>query len=197
MTGVGYDVDMRIFALETDREKVVQSLVSSDEKLIMAIGFHWLRFFVHFLLAVLFTGLLIAFGWLLLGLGAPQEFLLIAGGIAWLVTIAWPLFKKFIDWRYDLIVITNGKIVIVDQSTIVRQYIRQMNIENIASVESLTQFWNIFPFGKVRFNLKEGVGEVIQLAYIPQAARVASIVSQVIINFEREHGLNRTWHRAP
>lgn len=193
----GYYRLMRIFALETDRQKLVNALVSNDEKLIMAIGFHWLRFFVHLLLSILFTGLLIAFCWLLLGFGAPQSFVLFAGAITWAVTIGWPLFKKFIDWRYDLIVITNGKIVIVDQSTIVKQYIRQMNIENIASVESVTQFWNVFPFGKVRFNLKEGVGEVIALGYIPESARVANIVSQVIINFEREHGLNRTWHRGP
>jgi hypothetical protein len=182
---------MRILALETNRETLVKSLIGPNEKLIVAMGYHWFRFSLYAVVGLFMTGVLIALSWILILAGAPVGMVIIVAFVAWIAGVGWQLFKRFIDWQYDLIIVTTGKVVIVDQSSIVRQHIRQMNIENIASVESTTQFWNLFPFGKVCFNLKEGVGEVLCLSYIPESRRIASIVSQVIINFEQEHLLRQ------
>jgi GNAT superfamily N-acetyltransferase len=59
--------------------------------------------------------------------------------------------------------VTNEEVVFVDQSSLFHIKIRQMNLDNVASVSAESQFWNIFPFGKIHFDLKEGVGSSLTL----------------------------------
>ncbi|HRH93011.1 MAG TPA: hypothetical protein PKV72_00595 [Candidatus Peribacteria bacterium] len=81
----------------------------------------------------------------------------------------------------------------MDQATIFRQTIKQINLENFASVEAETQFLNLFPFGRVRFSLKEGEGEAMLLSYIPDASGVADDIADAVSNYHRR----REFHGVP
>ncbi len=59
-----------------------------------------------------------------------------------------------------------------------------MSLENFASVVAETQFWNIFPFGMLRFHLKEGERETV-MKYIPHAQEVAEKIADVVASFQR------------
>lgn len=179
---------MHILALETNRDKLIHSHIGAGEHLVLAIGFHWLRFFVHCILSLLYTGILLAIGIGIGAAGAPSGSIFWGMLIIWIILIGWPLFRRFVDWKYDILIVTSDTIVFVDQSSLIKRHVRQMNLENIAAVESITQYWGIFPFGKVSFNLKEGLGGALILTYIPQAARVASIITEVMVKFERSTG---------
>ena len=80
--------------------------------------------------------------------------------------VIWPVVHDYIDWKFDFIDLTTDKVIIVDQGSIFRRTIKQINLENIASVTSKTQFLNLFPFGVVHIDLKEGHGQEMILQYM-------------------------------
>jgi hypothetical protein len=176
---------MKILALETDIEKLNKGFLSAAEEQIIMVRFHGIRFVFALCKTLAFTAIIVALaigGWYAT---VPTEWLWAIGVVAWVVAAGVPLLRSFIDWKFDELVLTTDKIVIVDQSSLIRQVIREMNLENIASVETRTQFWGILPIGKLNFNLKEGTGEEVTLPYIPQAQRVCSIISDALVKFQR------------
>ncbi|MSR87039.1 hypothetical protein EXS70_02600 [Candidatus Peribacteria bacterium] len=176
---------MRIFALETNIEKLNQSFLSPGEHIVLKARFHGFLFFVRALWATFLTIVIIAIGvgatmsQIPASLSSPVLF------IAWLYFVALSLLRSFIDWRYDELIVTNEKIIFVNQSSIIQQEIKQMNLENLASVKALTQYGGIFPFGKLHFDLKEGVGAGLKLRFIPNAQRACSQISDCIVQFQR------------
>lgn len=182
---------MRLFALETNTEKIKKPFLSSEEKEIMTVYFHGFRFFITFAANILWTfflvGLLIALGYAHI----PPLWLTASGTVIWFFFIFVPIVKAYLDWRFDFILVTSDKVILVDQSSFFHQKTTPMNLENFASVSAETQFWNLFPFGKLHFNLKEGAGEGVELAYIPHAHAVASRISDAITIFQRRKDLRR------
>ncbi|MBI3332351.1 hypothetical protein HYZ99_05360 [Candidatus Peregrinibacteria bacterium] len=182
---------MRLFALETDIDKLKRPFLSADEQEIMTVYFHGFRFFIAFTANILWTlflvGVLIVLGYARI----PPLWLTTSGSVIWFFFIFIPIVKAFLDWRYDFILVTSDKVIVVDQSSFFHQKITPMNLENFASVSTETQFWNLFPFGMLRFNLKEGTGEGVDLPYIPHVHHVASKISDAITIFQRRKDLRR------
>ena len=176
---------MRIFALETDNEKLQCNFLTENEELMLVVRFHGFLFFVKAFVSFIFTIVLVLLGWGAWNLGMPGSVVTVAVFFTWLVLIFFRLMRAFIDWRFDVMILTNEKLVIIDQTSIFHVNKRQMNLENIASVSAESQFWGLFPFGTLHFELKEGTGKSLCLAYIPQADHVASVISNSIINFQR------------
>lgn len=176
---------MRIFALETDIEKLNKSFLSPGEQIVLQARFHGFLFFMRSLGATILTLLLIAIGIGAGLVGIPLSIAVPALFLVWLWVVFRPLLRGFIDWQYDEIVVTTEKIIIVNQSSIIHQEIKQMNLENLASVKALTQFGGIFPFGRLHFDLKEGTGQAIRLKYIPQSQSVCSTISDCVVQFQR------------
>ena len=176
---------MKIFALETNLAKLNQSFLSHSEQIIVVVQFHGLRFFFRCITGAVVTALLVAV--LLMGTsaGIPASMLLVIVLVGWAILVLRPLLRGFIDWKYDELLVTTEKIVIVNQSSIIRQEVKQMNLENLASVNTRTQFWNIFPFGELFFELKEGTGQSIRLRYIPLAQRVCALISDTLVKYKR------------
>lgn len=176
---------MKIFALETDIRKVQESFISANESMVLLLGFHGFLFFIRLLRALVLT---VPFALIVVG-AAYLEFplLWIAVGVAvlWFVIVFLPLFTAWLDWRFDFLLVTTEKIVYVNQSSIFHVEVRQMNLDNVASVHSSTQFWNIFPFGVLCFDLKEGIGQRFCLGYIPHAHRAATIISDTLTLFQK------------
>jgi hypothetical protein len=179
---------MRLFALETNVEKLNKGFLSPSEEQIMQVRFHGIRFVFAFIKAIIFsavlTGIAIASTY-----GVPTNIVMIATVLVWIVGIGLPLLKAWIDWQYDELLITTEKIIIVNQSSIIRQAIKQMNLDNLATVNAETQYWGLMPFGKLCFDLKEGTGERMCLDYIPHVQNVASVISDTLVKYERRRGM--------
>ena len=182
---------MRIFALETDIGKLKQRFLSSEEREIQTVFFHGFRFFFVVLKDVLWTLLLIAIAVAAGYAGLALEWLIPGALLLWLFFTFRTLLRAYIDWRYDFLLITTDKMIVVDQSSLFHQKVTPMNLENIASVSAETQFWNLFPFGILHFNLKEGTGNGVNFRYIPHAHDVASGISDSITTFQRRKDLRR------
>ncbi len=186
---------MRFFALETDTAKIKQSFLSQDEQEKMTVRYHGFRFFMTFIRNAFFTLIFLAVGIGLGYVGLPSFWLLVIVGSAWLIFIFIPLLKAYLDWRYDFILITTDKVIVVDQSSVFHRKVTPINLENFASVSVETQFWNLFPFGKLYFSLKEGTGDSVRLQYVPNVDQVAAGISDCITIFQRRKDLQR--HGAP
>ncbi len=182
---------MQIFALETDTEKLKKRFLSTEEREILMINFHGFRFFLVICRQLFWTLILLAVSIGLGYAGIPAGWLSLGTFIVWLILIAPKLLRGFLDWAYDFILVTTDKVIVVDQSSLFHQKITPMNLENFASVTAETQFLNLFPFGILHFNLKEGIGSGVNLRYIPHAHDAASRISDTITTFQRRKDLRR------
>ncbi len=182
---------MHIFALETDIEKIKKRFLSAEEQEIQTVFFHGFRFFLAVLRDVLYTFLIVAITVGLGYAGLPLSWLVPLACVAWLLLVFRSLLRAYLDWQYDFILITTDKVIVVDQSSLFHQKITPMNLENFASASAETQFWNLFPFGILHFNLKEGTGNGVNLRYIPHAHDVASCIADTITTFQRRKDLRR------
>src|SRR3989338_1200434 len=108
---------MRIFALETNIEKIKRPFLSEEESEIATVYFHGFRFFLVLASDAFFSALLISAGIAFYFMNMPLSWILIAGILVWFVFIFIPLLKAYLDWRFDFLLVTTDKVVIVDQSS--------------------------------------------------------------------------------
>lgn len=182
---------MHIFALETDIGKLKKSFLSEEEREICTVFFHGFRFFLTVLRLTFWTFLIAGIAMGIGFAGMALSWVVLGACVVWLVSVSPPLLRAYLDWCYDFILITTDKVIVVDQSSLFHQKVTPMNLENFASASAETQFWNLFPFGILHFNLKEGVGNGVNLRYIPRAHDIASCISDTITTFQRRKDLRR------
>ncbi len=188
-----YTLPVRIFALETDTQKLIASFTGPKEQAIVTVFAHWFTFFFILLQRIFYAFILSVIGWLLVQfLEAPLDLTVGILLIVSLFVVWYPLLKKYIDWKYDFIYVTTDKIVLVDQSSVIHQKISQMSLENFGTVSVATQFLNLFPFGALHMNLEEGGGQEVVLEYVPNVQQVADKISDAIVSFQRRKEHERT-----
>lgn len=180
---------MKIFALETDMDKLTRSLLSADEDIIIRVHIHGFVFFMKFMQSLLIGIPIIIVGYFTWIAGVSLGYVIPGVLIAWFLVVIWPLVTSFIDWQFDVVMVTTEKLVVINQSSIFHSEIRQMNLDNIATVNASTQMWNIFPFGILCFDLKEGTGTRFCLRFIPHAARISTIISDAVTIFQRRRAM--------
>ncbi len=179
-------VSMRILALETDAEKIKQQCLSEGETVVLMTYYHALSFFFASLREILFTIVIFAVGIALSFTGAPLLWVLGGLSAVWFFFIFFNILKAYIDWRYDFILVTTDKLVLVDQTSIIHQKVNPIHLENIGSIASETQYMNLFGFGKIVINLKEGEGgQAIVLDFVPNASEVAAKISKTVTYYQR------------
>ncbi len=176
---------MKIFALETDLEKLKRKYISASEEEVMTIRFHGFIFFLRLARDLVYTAILLALGIGLDVLGIPLLWIMLPLGFLWVFFVLFKTIQSYIDWRYDCIIVTSNKVVIVDQTSVFHVEVRQMHLENFASVNASTQFLNLLPFGRLCFDLKEGIGQRFCVNYVPQAEDVAAKISSYVEAFAR------------
>lgn len=176
---------MKIFALETNREKLMRSFLSEHEQVLMIVTFSAFLFVLKSVKYFLFTLIFIAIGVGVGYVGAPLLWSVLGPFVLWFFLVFYRWVTAFIDWKFDLLLITSEEVVVVDQSSLFHVKIQQMNLDNIASVSAESMYWNLFPFGKLHFDLKEGTGRTMDLSYIPHATVVASSISDATVRFQR------------
>ncbi len=177
---------MRIFALETDSDKLIQQCLSEGEDVVLLTYYHALSFLFASLRDIALTIVMFIVGIAAWQYEAPM--LWVTGGLImlWFALAFFNLLKAWIDWRYDFILVTTDKLVLVDQTSIFHQKINPIHLENIGSISSETQYMNMFGFGKIVVSLKEGEGgQSITLTYVPSADQVASKISQTVTYYQR------------
>lgn len=186
-----YNASVHVFALETDIGKLKKLFFSAEEREVRTVFYHGFRFLSTVLRDVLWTLLIVMIAVGLSFAGLPLSWIIPAAVCVWLFIVFRSLLRAYIDWKYDFILITTDKVIVVDQSSLFHQKVTPMNLENFASASAETQFWNLFPFGILHFNLKEGVGDGVNLRYIPNAHDVAACISDAITTFQRRKDLRR------
>lgn len=181
---------MRFLALDTDIDGIKRRFLSVNEQEVLTVFRHGLFFFLSIFLHIVLTLILITIGvalYLFDILPDTVSLWWIVGGL----TLLWFLFafphilKAFLDWKFDFLFVTTDKVVLLEQSSLFHHHITPMHLENFASVTASSQFWNLFPFGTLHFQLKEGVGKDIQMKYIPYAHEVAAKISDTVTQYQR------------
>ncbi len=178
---------MHILALETNIDTLKKRLMSPGEQEILTSYYHGASFFFASIKETFYTVLLFGIGIVAWELQAPMEYVVtILFGI-WVIFVFFTLFRALIDWCFDFVLITSDRIVLVDQTSLIRQRVIQIHHENIASVSSETQFLDIFRFGRISIKLKEGEGENLRLKYVPNSKEVASRISGEVTRYQRRN----------
>lgn len=188
---------MRIFALETNVEKVKAQFVSPDEPEVFTLRTHHIRVIIHVLPIV---GLYIV----LLGIIAflALNDLLSPGMVLWSVWLAtayiglWAL-KRYVEWKYDVVIFTTDKLVMVN-SGLFHQKVYPMHYEHAVSATAQSQLLGLFGIGRIQIQMKdipdtketEGITDAMDLRrinidYIQDAAAVASRITDVFTDFQR------------
>lgn len=189
---------MRIFALETNRSIIIDRYCSESECVLSITRYHGMLFFIRLLREVLIAIMLIT---VILGtyyMGAPIMGVSILAFILFFFFVFIPVAKFYIDWRYDFLFITSDKIVLVDQTSIFRQQIKPIHIENIGSIAMQTQWLGLFNFGKITIQLKEGEGgSDIVKKYVPNPEKIAETMSRAVTEYQRGQYTSRAPANRP
>lgn len=184
-------LSMRIFALDTDTAKQRRQFLYADEKEVLFIRYHGIIFVLALCKWGIVSAVLIALAGGALTIGLPWAWVSgVAAGL-WLFFVFPPLLQALLDWRFDFTLVTTDKVVLFDQTSIFRQRVTPMSLENFATVSAETQWWNLFSFGILRFHAKEGLGQEITLKYIPHAEEVATKIAEAVTIFQRRKDLRR------
>ena len=182
---------MRVFALETNVDTLKRHFLSAEEREIITIRFHWMRFVGTFLWTFLLTAIVIAsiIGLILAELS--PEIVSTVGVLLWLFLIFPRIVRAYIDWKYDFVMLTTDKVVIVDQSSIFRRRVTPINLENFSSVSAETQWGNMFSFGILHLDLLEGAGVEYHLPFVKHAHIMAGKIAETLTQFQRRKDLRR------
>ena len=150
--------------------------------------YHSFSFFFAIVRDIFITIILFGIGFGAYVLEWPLFWLNIILASIWFVFVFFNVMKAYIDWCFDFILVTTDKIILIDQTSIFKQEIKPIHIENIGGVSTKTQFWNIFPFGILKIHLKEGLGgKDIQLKFVPRVQKIASMISEVVTRYQRRN----------
>lgn len=177
---------MHIFALETDMNKIKDRYCGPGEPQLHLAYYHGMSFFFAILREIITTIIILGLVALVWYIQWPfwQSFGILFS--LWFVFVFFNLVRAYIDWNYDFILLTTDNIIIVDQTSIFKQEIKPIHLENIGSVTTQTQFWGIFSFGKLQIHLKEGLGgDDITKRYIPHVDDLAGKISGAITMYQR------------
>jgi hypothetical protein len=177
---------MRIFALETDKEKIKQRFCHGGECIVLMTYFHGLSFLFAIFREIIITTILLVFFIVAIILQWPLGWIAAIIGVVWFIFVFFNVVRAYIDWNYDFIVVTTDKIIVVDQTSFFHQEIKPIHIENVGGVTTNTQFWGLFPFGAMTIHLKEGMGgDDLTKKYVPRVDDVAAKISDVVTQYQR------------
>lgn len=177
---------MRILALETNIGKIKKRYLTEGETEVLTTHYHGASFLFATIREFLYTVTIFAIGVVAWFMNAPMGFVVPALAIIWFFFIFFTIVKAYIDWLFDFIFVTTDKVVLVDQTSFIRQNIKPINMENIGGVSSQTQFMDLFRFGIIDIDLKEGEGGgTLRLKYVTNAREVAAKISEVVTRYQR------------
>ncbi|MEK7563777.1 MAG: hypothetical protein AAB544_05310 [Patescibacteria group bacterium] len=179
---------MRFFALDTRAmETICKRYCTAGEKVILLTRYHWLSFLMRSFREFFITLLLITLVAVAWGFEWPLAEIIGTVVSVLVIFVLFNVLKAYIDWRFDFLLVTTDKIVLVDQTSIFSRHEKPIHLENVGGIAAATQFWDIFPFGKITIHLKEGLGgDAVTISFVPHAQHVAATVADVVTKFQRK-----------
>lgn len=179
---------MKILALETNHERLIEDLCAKSEACVARTGYHGFHFFLHILDDVVQALLLITGAYFMYHYDFPYVGVLMSAILlSLLYFVALDFLRAFIDWKYDFIVLTTDKLLLIDQASLWKRDIREMHMENIASISCETQLLNLFGFARLKIDLKEGTGTSVHYDYVRNAEDFARVASDQLVEFNRRY----------
>ena len=176
---------MKFLALQTDIHALRKQFIPEGEHEIMTVAKHPIVFFAAFIwytiLFIIMSSLrLVTFFYV-----SDATGLMIIDVLSVIVFLLYlyQLIKAYVAWRYNFLIITSDKIVIVEHQSFLRQDVNTVHLENIKRSHAESQFFGIFRCGIVEIRLDEQIGataQVILLRYIPAADTVVSAIENAI-----------------
>ena len=177
---------MRILALETDSEKIKQRFCHEGEEIVLFTYYHGLSFLFAIMKEICVTLVLLSVLIVSVVYQWPMVWVIPILLVLWMVFAFFGVVKSYIDWAFDFIIITTDKLILVDQTSVIKQEIQPIHIENIGGISTESQFWDIFPFGALVVHLKEGRGgKDVTLKYVPRYSEVGGVLSDVVTQYQR------------
>jgi hypothetical protein len=175
---------MQILALETDVEVLKKKFLVEGEQAALVTHKHWIVFFVHtwwqtMLTALLFVGLVFA-----LSAGLPGMSFIVIGFGVWLLLYAHYLLSGYVQWKYNFIIVTTQKIVIVDHYSLFRQHINPLPFPRISNTRVESQLAGIVGCGILYLNMtipeRQGQYTELAISYLPKPADIAAVIENGI-----------------
>lgn len=171
---------MRVLALETDVAKIKkQFIVEGEEELLCSR--HHIFSFLFPLLAVILLTLIVAVG---SGLALAFQSTLFPYVMffwsQWIFICLYQLIKAWIAWRYNFLIVTTEKIVIVTHLCIFHQEIHPLHFENIRSIRTESQYFGIGNCGTLFVTLEEktegGDSQNVSIFTLPKPAIIGGMI---------------------
>jgi hypothetical protein len=185
---------MRFLALQTDIELIKRQFLVEGEAEILTTCRHSLSFILRMMSATIFLSLFIAFVVTTIVFFEDTGASMFGGAIlaAGILFYAFQALRLFIDWRYDFLIVTTEKVVVVNHTLFIYQYVNPIHLDNIASTNFESQYFGFGHCGIVHIALKEresGSSKMVTLRYIPRPDSVAGAIENVIaLSKQRKQG---------
>ena len=178
---------MKFLALETNPRKLSEPFVVEGEKELLVTSHHFFLFFTRMILAGIITLLAIGLG------------VLAATFLPLLVTTIWILvwgcyfllqfLRHFVAWRYNFLIVTSDKIVLVEHRMFFHQAITPIHLTDIFSTAIESQYWGIVRCGSLRIAFKElaaGKRKELVVSHLPNPGGIAGIIDNAIVLTEQK-----------
>jgi hypothetical protein len=175
---------MRILALETSIDAIKEKFVVEGEKVVQVTHRHFMAFVVHIwwqtLVTIAFTAILplIAVG------DVEYTSFYVLFFLGWLVVYAYFFFAAYIQWKYNFLIVTTQKVVVVDQK-LFYQEINPLRFSRISNTRVESQFGGFFHCGILHLNLMvpEKQGEYLELPhpYLPRPEEIAAVIENGLV----------------
>ncbi len=181
---------MRFLALETNVEKLKKKFLVENEEAVHVTHKHFLIFLIRAFFPTVIAAILFAtimFGasqglfdpeilfWTLVALGLVYAYFLSAAHVA---------------WKYNFVIVTTQKVVIVEQQSMFFQKINPVHFTNINNTGAQSQFAGLFRCGILSLDLKIGEqgGRHVEVAmdYVPRPEDIAATIEHGIVMSEKE-----------
>ncbi|MCK5019904.1 MAG: PH domain-containing protein [Candidatus Peribacteraceae bacterium] len=165
------------------REKFCQG---ENECEVLSTHFHGISFLMAIIREMLILFSMICLVIVAMYFGWPMQWPLSIAGFVILILVIPSMLKSYIDWKYDFIIVTTDKVILIDQTSFFRNEIKPIQYDNVGGVSTRTQWLGLFSFGEVRIALKEGEGgtDVIR-RFVPHANDVAGKITEMVTKYQR------------
>ncbi len=176
---------MRFLALQTNVELLKKQFIPEGEHEILTVTRHPIKFIADFFgktLLVLLLTTSISFSLSFFSSSMPSS-LTLALTVFILLFYLYQIVKSYIAWRYNFLIVTSEKIIIIHHESFLHQSINSIHLENIRNTGFISQFFGIFRCGILSIDLLElqgGSTQVLRLSYIPAPDTIVSAIEHAI-----------------
>lgn len=181
---------MRLLALQTNVAKMKKQFIAEGEEELLCSRRHIFSFLFPMLLVIFLTIGVVAACIASVSLNNAYLPFVLFILVLWGIFFFYQMAKALIAWRYNFLIVTTEKIVIVNHKSFFHQEIHPIHIENILSTRTESQYFGIGNCGTLFINLEEkvdgGNSQHICVPTLPKPAVIGGMIENaVVLNKQR------------